>query len=69
MPRTDLWTREEMILALNLYLKLPFGKMRTIGTVPVVRLRDPDAVKTDASQTYELTDACTEILCLTDNVG
>ncbi len=27
MPRTDLWTREEMILALNLYLKLPFGKM------------------------------------------
>ena len=21
---TDLWTREEMILALNLYLKLPF---------------------------------------------
>lgn len=27
MTRTDLWTREEMILALNLYLKLPFGKM------------------------------------------
>jgi len=24
MPQTDLWTREEMILALNLYLKLPF---------------------------------------------
>lgn len=23
----DLWTREEMILVLNLYLKLPFGKM------------------------------------------
>ena len=43
--------------------------MRTMGTVPIVRLRDPDAVKTDASQTYELTDACTEILCLTDNVG
>ena len=27
MPRTDLWTHEEMILVLNLYLKLPFGKM------------------------------------------
>lgn len=25
--RTDLWTREELILALNLYLKLPFGKL------------------------------------------
>ena len=23
----DLWTRDEMILVLNLYLKLPFGKM------------------------------------------
>ena len=27
MPRTDLWTRDELILALNLYLKLPFGKL------------------------------------------
>jgi putative restriction endonuclease len=25
----NLWTREEMILAFNLYLKLPFGKMHT----------------------------------------
>jgi putative restriction endonuclease len=25
--RGNLWTREEMILAFNLYLKLPFGKM------------------------------------------
>ncbi len=24
--RTDLWIREEMLLALNLYLKLPFGR-------------------------------------------
>ena len=24
-----LWTREEMILAFNLYLKLPFGKLHT----------------------------------------
>jgi putative restriction endonuclease len=23
----NLWTREELILAFNLYLKLPFGKM------------------------------------------
>jgi len=27
MARADAWTREEMILVLNLYLKLPFGKM------------------------------------------
>jgi hypothetical protein len=27
MPRIDVWTHEEMILVLNLYLKLPFGKM------------------------------------------
>lgn len=25
--RGNLWTREEMILAFNLYLKLPFGKL------------------------------------------
>lgn len=27
MPLKKLWTREELILAFNLYLKLPFGKM------------------------------------------
>lgn len=27
MARNDLWTHDEMILVLNLYLKLPFGKM------------------------------------------
>lgn len=27
MVRADAWTHEEMILVLNLYLKLPFGKM------------------------------------------
>lgn len=27
MPTRNLWTREELILAFNLYLKLPFGKM------------------------------------------
>jgi len=26
---TNLWTREELILALNLYLKLPFGKLHS----------------------------------------
>lgn len=27
--KKNLWTREELILAFNLYLKLPFGKMHT----------------------------------------
>ncbi len=27
MGRTDLWTREQLIVAFNLYLKLPFGKL------------------------------------------
>ena len=27
MPTRKLWTRDELILALNLYLKLPFGKL------------------------------------------
>lgn len=29
MATKNLWTREELILAFNLYLKLPFGKMHT----------------------------------------
>jgi putative restriction endonuclease len=29
MPKRNLWTREELILAFNLYLKIPFGKMHT----------------------------------------
>lgn len=29
MPRKNLWTRHELILALNLYLKLPFGKLHS----------------------------------------
>lgn len=36
MARSDLWTREEMILVLNLYLKLPFGKMDR---------RNPDVIR------------------------
>ena len=48
MPRTDLWTREEMILALNLYLKLPFGKMdrRNPQVIQLSNIigRTPDAV-------------------------
>ena len=41
----DLWTRDEMILVLNLYLKLPFGKMDSrnpeelTGSVPVSSLQ------------------------------
>ncbi|MEY3501701.1 MAG: hypothetical protein RL308_3374 [Bacteroidota bacterium] len=29
MPSKNLWTREELILAFNLYLKIPFGKMHS----------------------------------------
>ena len=32
-----LWTREELILALNLYLKLPFGKLHH-GTLEIIHL-------------------------------
>ncbi|MBO9564742.1 MAG: HNH endonuclease [Niastella sp.] len=43
-----LWTREEFILALNLYLKLPFGKMhsRTPEIIHLANLigRTPDSV-------------------------
>ncbi len=44
----NLWSREEMILALNLYLKLPFGKMDSRNP-EVIRLaniigRNPNAV-------------------------
>ena len=35
MARADAWTHEEMILVLNLYLKLPFGKMDS---------RNPDVI-------------------------
>jgi putative restriction endonuclease len=35
--RGNLWTREEMILAFNLYLKLPFGKMHK-GTPEIIEL-------------------------------
>jgi len=43
-----LWTREELILSLNLYLKLPFGKLHH-GTLEIIHLaqiinRTPDAV-------------------------
>ncbi len=37
MPATNLWTRNELILAFNLYLKLPFGKLHT-RTKEVVEL-------------------------------
>jgi putative restriction endonuclease len=35
--RGEKWTREEMILAFNLYLKLPFGKMHR-GTPEIIEL-------------------------------
>lgn len=44
----NLWTRDEMILVLNLYLKMPFGKMYK-GNADVMKMahligRTPDAV-------------------------
>lgn len=44
----NLWSRDEMILALNLYLKMPFGKMHK-SNPEVIRVakfigRTPDAV-------------------------
>lgn len=45
---TNLWTRDELILAFNLYLKLPFGKMhsRTPGIIHLANIigRTPDSV-------------------------
>jgi putative restriction endonuclease len=42
---SNLWTREELILAFNLYLKLPFGKMhsRTPEIVDLANLMDRTA--------------------------
>lgn len=44
----NLWSRDEMILALNLYLKIPFGKMHKTNpeVIRVAKLigRTPDAV-------------------------
>lgn len=37
MAERKLWTREELVLALNLYLKLPFGKLHS-GTQEIVHL-------------------------------
>lgn len=37
MATRNLWSREELILAFNLYLKLPFGKMHT-GTPEIITL-------------------------------
>jgi putative restriction endonuclease len=44
MPN-NLWTREELILAFNLYLKLPFGKMhsRTPEIIELAKLTDRTA--------------------------
>lgn len=37
MTERRLWTRDELILALNLYLKLPFGKLHS-GTPSIIHL-------------------------------
>jgi len=37
MAKVNLWSREELILALNLYLKLPFGKLHS-GTPGIIHL-------------------------------
>jgi putative restriction endonuclease len=37
MAERNLWTRNELILALNLYLKLPFGKLHS-GTPEIIHL-------------------------------
>lgn len=48
MPSKNLWTREELILAFNLYLKLPFGKMhkRTREIIELANLlgRTPSSI-------------------------
>ena len=48
MPKKNLWSREELILAFNLYLKLPFGKMhkRTPEIIELANLlgRTPSSI-------------------------
>lgn len=39
MTKLNLWSREELILALNLYLKLPFGKMHS-RTPEIIKLAE-----------------------------
>jgi len=39
MAKLNLWSREELILALNLYLKLPFGKMHS-RTPEIIKLAE-----------------------------
>lgn len=45
MSKQKLWTREELVLALNLYLKLPFGRMhsRTPEIIKLAKLIDRSA--------------------------
>ena len=37
MAERKLWSRDELILTLNLYLKLPFGKLHS-GTPEIIHL-------------------------------
>lgn len=60
--RTDLWTREQMILVLNLYMKLPFGKMDS--RTPEVKHLAEVIGRTAGAVAYRLTNyaSCDPIL-------
>lgn len=54
MAKQNLWTREELILALNLYLKLPFGKMHS-RTPEIIKLAETIG-RTPSSMAIRLTN-------------
>lgn len=62
MTRSDLWTREQMILVLNLYMKLPFGKMDS--RTPEVKHLAEVIGRTAGAVAYRLTNfaSCDPIL-------
>ena len=52
MPRSDLWTRDQLLLALRLYMRLPFGKLHRLNP-EIIELaaqigRTPDALSMKA---------------------
>lgn len=54
MPMRNLWTRDELILAFNLYLKLPFGKINS-KTREVIQLGNLIG-RTSSSIAFRLTN-------------
>ena len=38
MAERKLWTKDELVLVFNLYLKLPFGKMHTPRTPEIIEM-------------------------------